>query len=240
MFRWQKNRQSAKQMTLCMFNQWVFVFQCCSPGWTAPVFVWPQGSRTSSPWGNWWLLVWSSWSAWSRSSMVNLHRLWLKARVRPDGAKHKSLTCSLGNYEALTPQVAFSLDRTPSVGQIALAFLQASFAFSGWNFLNYVTEEVVEPRRWIYLCALKPPVSWTETAQHQCLKNSFFHFKRLWSTFMHVWLIFAFICAWPRSGIYLVPSTSPFHWWPLCTRSPTSPTSPPCPLRSCCHPMPWL
>uniref|UniRef100_A0A672FPF5 Asc-type amino acid transporter 1-like n=1 Tax=Salarias fasciatus TaxID=181472 RepID=A0A672FPF5_SALFA len=51
------------------------------------------------------------------------------------------------NYEALTPQVAFSLDRTPSVGQIALAFLQASFAFSGWNFLNYVTEEVVEPRR---------------------------------------------------------------------------------------------
>uniref|UniRef100_A0A4W5K2D5 Solute carrier family 7 member 10a n=1 Tax=Hucho hucho TaxID=62062 RepID=A0A4W5K2D5_9TELE len=34
----------------------------------------------------------------------------------------------------------------PSVGQIALAFLQASFAFSGWNFLNYVTEEVVEPR----------------------------------------------------------------------------------------------
>uniref|UniRef100_A0A672FSR0 Asc-type amino acid transporter 1-like n=1 Tax=Salarias fasciatus TaxID=181472 RepID=A0A672FSR0_SALFA len=52
-----------------------------------------------------------------------------------------------GNYEALTPQVAFSLDRTPSVGQIALAFLQASFAFSGWNFLNYVTEEVVEPRR---------------------------------------------------------------------------------------------
>ncbi|KAI3370730.1 hypothetical protein L3Q82_007099 [Scortum barcoo] len=52
-----------------------------------------------------------------------------------------------GNYETLTPQVAFSMDRTPSVGQIALAFLQASFAFSGWNFLNYVTEEVVEPRR---------------------------------------------------------------------------------------------
>ena len=38
----------------------------------------------------------------------------------------------------------------PSVGQIALAFLQASFAFSGWNFLNYVTEEVVEPRRWAF------------------------------------------------------------------------------------------
>uniref|UniRef100_A0A667Y4A4 Solute carrier family 7 member 10 n=1 Tax=Myripristis murdjan TaxID=586833 RepID=A0A667Y4A4_9TELE len=52
-----------------------------------------------------------------------------------------------GNYETLTPQVAFEQDRPPSVGQIALAFLQASFAFSGWNFLNYVTEEVVEPRR---------------------------------------------------------------------------------------------
>nr|XP_057931267.1 asc-type amino acid transporter 1 isoform X1 [Doryrhamphus excisus] len=52
-----------------------------------------------------------------------------------------------GNFEALNPQVVFSLDRTPSVGQMALAFLQASFAFSGWNFLNYVTEEVVEPRR---------------------------------------------------------------------------------------------
>lgn len=34
------------------------------------------------------------------------------------------------------------------MGQIALAFLQASFAYSGWNFLNYVTEEVVEPRKY--------------------------------------------------------------------------------------------
>ncbi|XP_077373984.1 asc-type amino acid transporter 1 [Festucalex cinctus] len=52
-----------------------------------------------------------------------------------------------GNFEALTPQAVFSTDRTPSVGQMALAFLHASFAFSGWNFLNYVTEEVVDPRR---------------------------------------------------------------------------------------------
>ncbi|XP_036432134.1 asc-type amino acid transporter 1 [Colossoma macropomum] len=52
-----------------------------------------------------------------------------------------------GNYEGLTPQIAFEFYKTPSVGQIALAFLQASFAFSGWNFLNYVTEEVVDPRR---------------------------------------------------------------------------------------------
>ncbi|MCJ8736025.1 hypothetical protein PDJAM_G00254190 [Pangasius djambal] len=52
-----------------------------------------------------------------------------------------------GNYKGLTPQIAFEFYKTPSVGQIALAFLQASFAFSGWNFLNYVTEEVVDPRR---------------------------------------------------------------------------------------------
>ncbi|XP_048829594.1 asc-type amino acid transporter 1-like isoform X1 [Brienomyrus brachyistius] len=52
-----------------------------------------------------------------------------------------------GHYEGLRPQVAFEFSRTPSVGQVALAFLQASFAFSGWNFLNYVTEEVVDPRR---------------------------------------------------------------------------------------------
>ncbi|KAL4642177.1 asc-type amino acid transporter 1 [Arapaima gigas] len=52
-----------------------------------------------------------------------------------------------GHYEALQPQSAFEFLKPVSVGQVALAFLQASFAFSGWNFLNYVTEEVVEPRR---------------------------------------------------------------------------------------------
>uniref|UniRef100_A0A8C2BTA8 Solute carrier family 7 member 10b n=1 Tax=Cyprinus carpio TaxID=7962 RepID=A0A8C2BTA8_CYPCA len=57
-----------------------------------------------------------------------------------------------GNYESLTPQVAFMFNKAPSIGQIALAFLHASFAFSGWNFLNYVTEEVVDPRRMDSLC----------------------------------------------------------------------------------------
>ncbi|KAM9817087.1 asc-type amino acid transporter 1 [Neosynchiropus ocellatus] len=52
-----------------------------------------------------------------------------------------------GYYDALRPSVAFEFSEDPSVGQIALAFLQASFAYSGWNFLNYVTEEVVEPRK---------------------------------------------------------------------------------------------
>ncbi|XP_054916012.1 LOW QUALITY PROTEIN: solute carrier family 7 member 10a [Poeciliopsis prolifica] len=52
-----------------------------------------------------------------------------------------------GHYDALRPSVAFEFSQDPSFGQIALAFLQASFAYSGWNFLNYVTEEVVEPRK---------------------------------------------------------------------------------------------
>lgn len=47
----------------------------------------------------------------------------------------------------MEPQAAFEFIKKPSVGHIALAFLQASFAYSGWNFLNYVTEEVVEPRK---------------------------------------------------------------------------------------------
>lgn len=55
---------------------------------------------------------------------------------------------SPGYYDALKPSTAFEFMEDPSVGQIALAFLQASFAYSGWNFLNYVTEEVVEPRKY--------------------------------------------------------------------------------------------
>ncbi|XP_061876981.1 asc-type amino acid transporter 1-like [Entelurus aequoreus] len=51
-----------------------------------------------------------------------------------------------GYYDALVPSAAFEFRQDPSVGQIALAFLQASFAYSGWNFLNYVTEEIVNPR----------------------------------------------------------------------------------------------
>ncbi|XP_071670428.1 asc-type amino acid transporter 1 isoform X2 [Patagioenas fasciata] len=57
-----------------------------------------------------------------------------------------SMVC-LRNYEELIPSNAFNFWMTPSVGHLALAFLQGSFAFSGWNFLNYVTEELVDPRR---------------------------------------------------------------------------------------------
>ncbi|XP_040471554.1 asc-type amino acid transporter 1 isoform X3 [Falco naumanni] len=57
-----------------------------------------------------------------------------------------SMVC-LRNYKELTPSNAFNFWMTPSVGHLALAFLQGSFAFSGWNFLNYVTEELVDPCR---------------------------------------------------------------------------------------------
>lgn len=60
----------------------------------------------------------------------------------------------VGNYEELLPSNAFNFWMTPSVGHLALAFLQGSFAFSGWNFLNYVTEELVDPRRQVYICSL--------------------------------------------------------------------------------------
>ncbi|XP_004858976.1 asc-type amino acid transporter 1 isoform X6 [Heterocephalus glaber] len=52
-----------------------------------------------------------------------------------------------GHFEELRPSNAFAFWMTPSVGHLALAFLQGSFAFSGWNFLNYVTEELVDPRK---------------------------------------------------------------------------------------------
>uniref|UniRef100_A0A3B4F7N6 Large neutral amino acids transporter small subunit 2-like n=1 Tax=Pundamilia nyererei TaxID=303518 RepID=A0A3B4F7N6_9CICH len=45
----------------------------------------------------------------------------------------------------LTPANAFEPFQDYDVGLIALAFLQGSFAYGGWNFLNYVTEELVDP-----------------------------------------------------------------------------------------------
>lgn len=62
--------------------------------------------------------------------------------------KTNSFNVFAGHYDSLRPTEAFEFRQEPSVGQIALAFLQASFAYSGWNFLNYVTEEVVEPRKY--------------------------------------------------------------------------------------------
>nr|XP_028559865.1 large neutral amino acids transporter small subunit 2 isoform X1 [Podarcis muralis]XP_028559866.1 large neutral amino acids transporter small subunit 2 isoform X1 [Podarcis muralis] len=50
-----------------------------------------------------------------------------------------------GEYFWLEPKHAFEFFQTPDVGLVALSFLQGSFAYGGWNFLNYVTEELVDP-----------------------------------------------------------------------------------------------
>ncbi|XP_024903782.1 large neutral amino acids transporter small subunit 2 [Pteropus alecto] len=50
-----------------------------------------------------------------------------------------------GEYYWLEPKNAFEVFQEPNIGLIALAFLQGSFAYGGWNFLNYVTEELVDP-----------------------------------------------------------------------------------------------
>ncbi|XP_066537370.1 solute carrier family 7 member 8a [Hoplias malabaricus] len=50
-----------------------------------------------------------------------------------------------GEYYWLEPVNAFEPFQDYDVGLIALAFLQGSFAYGGWNFLNYVTEELVDP-----------------------------------------------------------------------------------------------
>uniref|UniRef100_A0A8C8J7B3 Solute carrier family 7 member 8b n=2 Tax=Oncorhynchus TaxID=8016 RepID=A0A8C8J7B3_ONCTS len=48
-------------------------------------------------------------------------------------------------YYWLEPAHAFETFQPYDIGQIALSFLQGSFAYGGWNFLNYVTEELVDP-----------------------------------------------------------------------------------------------
>uniref|UniRef100_A0A673AEG4 Solute carrier family 7 member 8b n=1 Tax=Sphaeramia orbicularis TaxID=375764 RepID=A0A673AEG4_9TELE len=42
---------------------------------------------------------------------------------------------------------AFTTFHDYDIGLLALSFLQGSFAYGGWNFLNYVTEELVDPYR---------------------------------------------------------------------------------------------
>jgi len=51
----------------------------------------------------------------------------------------------VGEYYWLEPANAFEPFQDYDVGLIALSFLQGSFAYGGWNFLNYVTEELVDP-----------------------------------------------------------------------------------------------
>ncbi|XP_066536673.1 large neutral amino acids transporter small subunit 2 isoform X2 [Hoplias malabaricus] len=52
-----------------------------------------------------------------------------------------------GHFYWLEPAHAFEPFQEYDMGRIALAFLQGSFAYAGWNFLNYVTEELIDPHR---------------------------------------------------------------------------------------------
>ncbi|XP_021095228.1 asc-type amino acid transporter 1 isoform X2 [Heterocephalus glaber] len=87
-----------------------------------------------------------------------------------------------GHFEELRPSNAFAFWMTPSVGHLALAFLQGSFAFSGWNFLNYVTEELVDPRN-------RPPLLPVGTALERkmnadpviCIWPKLTHMHATWS-----------------------------------------------------------
>uniref|UniRef100_A0A673KSS9 Solute carrier family 7 member 8b n=1 Tax=Sinocyclocheilus rhinocerous TaxID=307959 RepID=A0A673KSS9_9TELE len=52
-----------------------------------------------------------------------------------------------GHFYWLEPEHAFHPLQPYDMSRIALAFLQGSFAYAGWNFLNYVTEELIDPYR---------------------------------------------------------------------------------------------
>ncbi|XP_023802228.1 large neutral amino acids transporter small subunit 2-like, partial [Cyanistes caeruleus] len=52
-----------------------------------------------------------------------------------------------GEHFWLRPSQAFTFWAGPGAGPLFLACLQGSFAYGGWNFLNYVTEELREPQR---------------------------------------------------------------------------------------------
>lgn len=52
----------------------------------------------------------------------------------------------LGNTEHLEPSILFKGTQT-NPSHIALAFYSGVFSFSGWNSLNFVTEELINPRK---------------------------------------------------------------------------------------------
>uniref|UniRef100_A0A669B3T2 Large neutral amino acids transporter small subunit 1 n=1 Tax=Oreochromis niloticus TaxID=8128 RepID=A0A669B3T2_ORENI len=53
---------------------------------------------------------------------------------------------STGDVPYLTPEKAFEGSKL-GVGNIVLALYSGLFAFGGWNYLNYVTEEMINPER---------------------------------------------------------------------------------------------
>uniref|UniRef100_A0A8C1B5E7 Solute carrier family 7 member 8b n=1 Tax=Cyprinus carpio carpio TaxID=630221 RepID=A0A8C1B5E7_CYPCA len=54
---------------------------------------------------------------------------------------------SPGHFYWLEPEHAFHSLQPYDTGRIALTFPQGSFDYAGWNFLNYVTEELIDPYR---------------------------------------------------------------------------------------------
>ncbi|XP_030630496.1 large neutral amino acids transporter small subunit 2 [Chanos chanos] len=52
-----------------------------------------------------------------------------------------------GHYTWLEPKNAFQPFHDYEVGKLALAILQGSFAYCGWSYLNYVTEELIDPHK---------------------------------------------------------------------------------------------
>ncbi|KAG5841620.1 hypothetical protein ANANG_G00168570 [Anguilla anguilla] len=63
------------------------------------------------------------------------------------GAHHRHGNCAGLQRPVLLAGAAHAFEsfQEYDVGMVALAFLQGSFAYGGWNFLNYVTEELVDP-----------------------------------------------------------------------------------------------
>lgn len=81
----------------------------------------------------------------------------LNHRLKPNiesNFLHLSSSPPAGEYYWLEPANAFEPFQEYDVGLIALAFLQGSFAYGGWNFLNYVTEELVDP--YVYVSSFSP------------------------------------------------------------------------------------
>ncbi len=68
-----------------------------------------------------------------------------RIRIQLDrcGTKSKSIVFS-GEREGFLDDTSSS---TPSLGSVATAFYSGLWAYDGWNNLNYVTEEIINPKR---------------------------------------------------------------------------------------------
>ena len=61
---------------------------------------------------------------------------------------HFTSNLSTGNTQHLSN--AFN-NPSPSMGVIATAFYTGLWAYDGWNNLNYVTEEIQNPSKYVYV-----------------------------------------------------------------------------------------